>query len=169
MGNDKIFKTTWSFSVWVQTILLGGIVFIFFPWLHISRYAQDFSSQPSSLLILLLGPAIFIIAAHFAPQKYITTDTQIIIHRFGSNIIIPIDKIKSIRNITRKELKTIFRIIGVGGFMGKYGIYRSSEIGNFRMSTTNLSNLILIEYNNSDKIIISPDNPQEFLNSINKE
>ncbi len=166
MASNRTFNAPWSLSTWIITLLFTTIVFGIVPWLYTSHISQTNQSYPSSIAILLIGPAIFIIAALFAPRKYIITDKQIIVRRLGSDLIIPFGNIINTSYIHRKELKTTYRIFGVGGFMGMYGTYRSSAIGPFTMAATNTSNLILIECINSNKLIISPDTPQEFLNSL---
>ncbi len=55
-----------------------------------------------------------------------------------------------------------YRILGNGGLFGYTGYYRNSTFGNMRWFATQRKNYILIEKNNGQKIIITPDEPDFF-------
>jgi hypothetical protein len=47
-----------------------------------------------------------------------------------------------------------------------YGVYYSSSVGIFKAYITNMSNLVLIKYSDDKKILLSPEKPEEFVNTI---
>ena len=169
-NNVQEFAAPWSLLVLLMTITVGVIVFGVVPAICITSYNQSVASggvqTELPILFAILVPLIFVLVKLFAPRKYIVTDSDIIVKRSGPDITIPIRDINNIRHISRKELGAVFRLFGVGGFCGTYGLFSSSGIGIFKGYTTNRSCLVVIEHSYVKKIVISPENPEEFVNTI---
>jgi len=171
VSDGRKFSSSWSFDVWIMTIILGIIVFIVVPyaiWNGLQAIETINDKTITHVLLAGLIPIIFMIATLFAPIGYTVTESSMIINRLGTNIIVPIAKIDRIRRITNKEIKFPIRICGVGGFCGSYGKFYNHKFGVFQAYITNRKTLIFIEYNNCKKILISPEKPEEFLDAVDQ-
>jgi len=60
-------------------------------------------------------------------------------------------------------------VFGVGGFCGSYVKFYNYKLGVFQTYITNRKTLIFIEDGNSNKILISPERPEEFLNAVDQD
>ncbi len=171
-NNVQEFAAPWSRLVWIRTIAICVVGFGVVPAICITSYNQSVASggvqTELPILFAILVPLIFVLVKLFAPRKYIITDSDIIVKRSGPDIVIPVRDINNIRHVSRKELGAVFRLFGVGGFCGMYGLFSSSRIGIFKSYTTNRSCLVVIEHSYVKKIVISPENPEEFVNTISQ-
>lgn len=77
------------------------------------------------------------------------------------------DEIQMVRMTEAKELAGTWRSFGVGGFFGYFGYYRSARMGNMQWYVTQRKNFVMIELKTGKKIIISPDEPSDFLMAVN--
>jgi hypothetical protein len=57
----------------------------------------------------------------------------------------------------------VIRTGGIGGLFGYYGWFRSSNLGSIFYYATQSKNRILIELNDGEKIMITPDDPLALL------
>ena len=166
---DKIqpFSARWSPLIWLITILFGLIVLIIIPHsiLHIVRAGALANEQTRAWLFLVwvIPLIILLTTVLFAPMKYTVTNTEIIVNRFGPNVIIPIEHIDDIRRIQKQELGFALRIFGSGGFCGGYGTFYNGRLGLFQAYITNRKSLVFIKCSGRKKFLISPETPEEFL------
>ena len=112
-----------------------------------------------ALVVLTLA-----ISWQMRPTRYEVSDEAVRIVRAWpfKSIEIPKAEIKDVRPVTF-TWKTL-RTCGVGGLFGSGGWFWNKELGRFFVAVTNGHNLILIE--NGGKFVISPENPDEFADSL---
>ena len=72
------------------------------------------------------------------------------------------------REISNNDMGLTIRTFGVGGLFGYFGKFFNSKIGRLTMYGTRRNNTVLIETDNK-KIILTPDDPIEFLKHKEKQ
>jgi hypothetical protein len=147
----KLGKLTYVISLLIL-IILG---YSFFQ-VHSSKY----------LIILICVVVLLALTILFKPLYYVIQEDYIVIKRLIGSIKIPISSVTDIWfEKEKKGLGIKIRLLGVGGFLGFFGIYNSTKLGIIYMYATKLTGLIVIK---SEKTyVISPENPEDFLLTIN--
>ena len=127
--------------------------------------AYEHNPVGSSLLIGLLV-LICLFCLLFRPINYVLTSDHLIIHRLFNDIKIKRKDILTVREVSKVDMGLTIRTFGVSGLFGYFGRFSNSKIGKLTMYATRRNNSVLIETGNK-KIILTPDNPIELVNSIN--
>jgi ABC-type uncharacterized transport system permease subunit len=154
---DKFTKIT---TVVVSLMLLSAIVLQFMVFKNNNFWIPLITSS-----FILVG---FIITLLYKPNTYTIQSNQVIIHRFINEVVIKKFEIKSIKQIEKDELKGTIRTFGVGGLFGYFGKFYNSTFGAITWYATRRSNYILITTSTNKKIIITPDNPEDFVKEFYK-
>ena len=98
----------------------------------------------------------------YAPVSYILEDNQLlVVRRINSKAFSPVIKCTSIEY---DKPSFVLRLWGNGGLFSGSGIFWNRKYGVFRayVTTGKRSHLVLVE-TPSDKVIITPENPGQFL------
>lgn len=168
MSNDcRQYAARWSILNWLFTILVSFLAFVFIPieiWTHVSPHGLE---GPSAGYVYLLGlcPALLLFALLFAPIGYAIAAGQIRVRRPGFDVIVSISDVKAIRRIHRKDLGFAVRI-GLGGYFGTYGSLITTRLGLMAVYATNGKSLVLIERQGGRKLLISPSDPDDFVQRV---
>jgi|GEM_PF-2108245 len=109
----------------------------------------------STILLLMIGIILF--AYLFAPRAYSITENYLIIHRPISNKVFSLQSIDDIRQINKNEMKVLIQTLGITSVLGKYSRNYSHHFGNVMFYATKRDNYVLISFNNTKKILITPD------------
>ncbi|MGV3530342.1 MAG: PH domain-containing protein [Flavisolibacter sp.] len=105
---------------------------------------------------------IFLVSYLFKPYKYSLTETNIIIHRLIGNVLIDRQDIKRVDKINTDLLKNSTK----GGGFGYFGKF-NTEMGRMTWYGTRKDKGVLITKNDDKKIVVTPDNWEEFLHEFN--
>lgn len=149
------FKAPWDLKLIIITsiiiLLLGGSLFWEPNLIH-------------SVIIL----AIILGCTAFGVYGYSIQEGKLKIIRWGWATEI---EIKDITNVNATLHATIgsIRTFGIGGLFGYIGYYKNSILGSYKAYATNSDNTVLIETNHNGKIVITPDDPNEFIESLNSK
>lgn len=158
MNSSKFYRAPWGMMLIVisalTTILCLGIPAIEFIKPHNNK---DFALFLP--VLLLAGGALFII------KGYTLTNDTLIIHRLFWDTQLPLAGLKS-ADQNMNPLRGAIRTWGNGGLYSFTGYYYSKPLGTFRMYATDLKKLVVI-YFAKGAAVISPENPEEFVRSIN--
>ena len=117
---------------------------------------------PISLTLILL------IAYLFRPNNYSVDEDKLLIHRMIKDVEIKRDNIKYVEIIDESKVKNSIRTFGSGGFFGSFGKFWNSTLGSMTWYVTRKNNFVLVETNDQKKIILTPDNPEDFVAFFNK-
>ena len=109
------------------------------------------------LLPLLIATFIY------SPKSYTVDLDNIVVKRLAKDFLISRKDIKSIVEITSKEMGMPWRTFGNGGLFGYTGYYSSSKTGKMRWFVSQRKNYVLITMNNDSKFLLSPDDVAGFL------
>lgn len=152
----KIFTLSYSQLHLFSTLFICSLPFIFI--------IIAFTTGEREILfgfVIVLG--IIGVCYLFAPQHYEVDDSGLLIWRYGPKIFIPKEKILDVRPVT---LKFAIRTFGTGGLFGSYGWFYASNIGKFRAYITRSDRHVLLELAGEAPLLVSPDDPDEFLKNI---
>lgn len=152
---DKLAKVVTT----VITILFTAIIFLQLIFI------QDFGNTSSIITITILLIS-YLIAFIFRPISYIILDKLLVIHRPLLDLKIALNEIENIVVLDSQELKRTIRTFGVGGLWGYWGSFANSRIGAMKWYATRMSNAVLITTGNNKKIVLTPDDPELFVEKL---
>jgi hypothetical protein len=152
---DKLAKVVTA----VITILFTAIIVLQLIFI------QDFGNTSSIITITTLLIS-YLIAFIFRPISYIILDELLVIHRPLLDIKIALTEIENIVVLDSQELKGAIRTFGVGGLWGYWGRFANSRIGAMKWYATRMSNAVLITTGNNKKIVLTPDDPELFVEKL---
>jgi len=110
---------------------------------------------------------IYTLAFAFRPIAYVITPNEVIIRRLLTNIHIQRADIENIAAIDQTVMNGAIRTFGVGGLFGYYGGFANTSIGRMTWYATRKDKAVLLRTVNDKKIILTPDEPQRFINHLN--
>ena len=106
---------------------------------------------------------IYIVLFGFKPAGYRITEKEITIRRLFGDVQIDRQQIKSITVIDREELRWSLRLFGVGGVFGYFGTFANRKIGKMTWYATRRNTPVLLITIENKKIILTPDDPVQFV------
>ncbi|MFC1489755.1 PH domain-containing protein [Candidatus Latescibacterota bacterium] len=115
---------------------------------------------PISIIPLL---AVFL----YVPLKYTLTPDKVIINRLGPDKIIARSEIKSVSILDNNMLKGSLKLFANGGMGGYVGLYSNKALGQYKAHATRRNNYVLLE-SETEKYIITPDDPKRFVETYNQ-
>jgi hypothetical protein len=86
------------------------------------------------LLLVYIGTYVF------SPQGYTLNVDGLTIHRYYSDVHIPMENIKSVEIIAKESMKWTIRTFGVGGLFGYYGNFTNRKFGSMIFYATRRNN-----------------------------
>ena len=149
-------KTAKIVTVCVSFLLLLIVIF------QAVIYVQ-YQSWPSLASIFLLF-ILYIVTYLYSPRFYKIESNNITVHRAASNVTFLRSEIKNIQIINGQKLRGAIRTFGVGGMFGYFGQFLNAELGCMTWyATQRKRTAVLIEMTNNKKIIVTPDEPEQFI------
>lgn len=146
-------------------LLLSGFIPIF------STNEFQFSEliHPSSVYVMPFGLIIILLLTYgFSPKRYGLQDRQLVIYRPFQNKIYATEDMHSVSIVSKEEMKGSMRVFGVGGLFGYFGLFRNSRYGTMIWYATRRDQFVVIERSNGRTIILTPDDPNSFVQEINQ-
>jgi hypothetical protein len=147
------FRAPWSNSLTITTglvlvALLLGIVFV----------------QGTPRIIIA---AILLASCLLMVRGYSVQDGRLYVHRLAWNNSFNLAKLKDVEacpDITNGSV----RLFGIGGLFSSTGNFRNQELGNYRAYLTDSKNAVVLTFSD-ECIVISPDDPEEFVRAVREE
>ena len=155
---DGLAKTV---TVAVTALFAVTIIFLLFP-------ITSLSITGSFFIAILIG-VVYFITYSFRPIDYEITDREIIIHRLIGNVKILREQIITAESIEKKKISWALRVFGVGGLFGYYGKFTNTQLGMMTWYATRRDKLILVKTQSGKKIILTPDDPEKFVEELNNK
>ncbi len=146
---------------------LGIVLFvvIFYP-IFTDPKGNPETKTLSLILIFVLLLLTYLIPYLFHPVKYVIDDEKLIIKRPLKPYIIELKEIKKIEPLDDDALKGKIRVFGSGGAFGYFGKFRNKRFGTMIFFATRLSNYVHILTIDGKNIILTPDEREDFVNTI---
>jgi hypothetical protein len=113
---------------------------------------------------------LFTLCYILSPRKYVTDGFNLMAYSKWQFVFSwPLKEIVSAKLVSEQELGwtlIIFRVFGVGGLFGYYGLFYNLTFGWTWWYASQNKNYVLLELQNGRKVILTPDNPEEFINAL---
>lgn len=146
-------------------ILFAGIIFGQFWFITDNGYSGLLYTSAALILIILISYA-------FSPLGYKILNNELIINRPFTNVKIDRSNIQSVEIIDHEQLRWSIRTFGVGGLFGYYGKFANTSLGSMTWYVTRRDKIVLLKTNDNKNIILSPDDPEmfveEYMKSVNR-
>ncbi|SDD14641.1 PH domain-containing protein [Niabella drilacis] len=152
-------RTTKTITTLVAVLMLAVLTSMWFSlkaagtWLSLS-----FMAVVSFLAVLM--------PYGFSVKKYQLSNEELVICRPFGNKHILLTTLRSAVVIDPKLLRWSWRIFGSGGMFGYYGNFSNRQLGTMKWFMTRKDTAVLIETEQHKKIVISPDDPEGFVNTF---
>jgi len=146
-------STVWTLIVCMLPILFFG--WMFFRTLETNNTVATVIT--GCMIAMSLG--IFILGIVCTPHKYILTDSHLIVKRHFKDIVIPLQNIKCIRQMTANDKKGMLRTFGAEGVFGSWGYYSTSAHKELVVFARRYDNRTLV-ITDRKKYVIAPDDLQ---------
>ncbi|MEI7803091.1 MAG: PH domain-containing protein [Bacteroidota bacterium] len=147
--------------------IIGGIVFVPILFLGCLSFANRENDTSYITLFSSIPPIVILVVTFlYRPMNYTVTSSLIIINRPVSLFKINRIEIAKCSIVSKKEMSGTIRTFGNGGLFGYTGYYRNAKFGTMRWFATQRKNYVLIEKINGKKIIITPDEPENFIAAL---
>ena len=143
-------------------------ILVTFLFLGIIWYGMaEASSSKGVLFTSAFLALVYIICWLLRPLRYSVTETELLIERPLGKIRIKKEAITNISILQESNIGGAVRTFGVGGLFGYYGKYYNSAFGSMSWYVTRSDKPVLITTAKS-KILVSPDEPQRFAQTLRK-
>ena len=157
MINTTEFKTAKMDN---RTSVITIVVLLFLVLFPFSTFLFDEAEPVFLVTSFVLMYGAIIIAYCFVPKRIAVSDSQILIKNVFGSVIININEIKSILRLNKTGFS--LRTFGVGGLFGYFGYFNGKDI----WYVTNVQKKVQIILKSGKKYILSPENPEEFINIV---
>ena len=159
---------TTSLDKFNKTITIIVIVFLLVISTTIFFLIPDGERNTTDLMVFL--PIILCMVVYlFRPNNYSVYSDKLLIHRMINNVEIDRNNIQSVQEIDESQVKNSLRTFGVGGFFGNFGTFWNGKLGKMTWYVTRKNNFVLVETKDQKKIILTPDEPKQFVASFNHQ
>ena len=158
-----IFKTTLD-KLTKGITLAAAILLLLIIALQLGLVMQ--ASKTLAIVLSAFILAVFLMAYLFRPLYYELTGSELIIHRPIKDVKIVRQNILRAEPVDKKQLKGTIRLFGVGGFFGYYGKFTNSRFGSMTWYATRKDNTILLTTGDKKKILLTPDEPELFIQEL---
>lgn len=153
----KNFKAPWDLLLILLTavvaFLLIGVNYIF---------------TSDSIFPLIMGLCIILFCALFGIYGYRIQDGKMRVVRLGWFKDFPISDIKSVE-YHPNAMKGSLRTWGIGGLFGYIGHFKNRLLSNYKAYATHRRKTVIINTKENEQIVITPDDPKEFVESLRFE
>lgn len=155
MENTFRQKLDTTSKVMTSAIALGSFVPVFIE------------NEKAAIAILIL-PVIFLFGLLTWNYKVSLNESYLKLHKLANNKIIPFSEIEKVERLPKSEANRMIRAFGNGGLFGYTGLFSHGTHGGMRLYATSANNMVLLFLRNGKKIVISPNEPENFIEALNK-
>ena len=152
----------------IGTVLLLSIVLVFLVVFIFKLIKDNFEKEDIMLPIFVL--VILAILNYSYGERilgYDVTTEGVKIVKGNNTELIRKDRIIEVKLIDKSDLKFSVRTFGVGGVFSYSGTFSNKKLGSMTWYLTRKDSLVML-VTKMDKIVLSPDNCQEFYNEVKK-
>ena len=150
------YKASWSTRLILTTLITTLILF----GIPLFEYMQKASVDA----IIWIAPAIWLISVLFIVRGYRIDNNYLVINRLLWDTKIDLSALKK-AEYNPMAVRSSIRTFGNGGLFSFSGLFKNSTLGNYRQYSTNHKNTVIL-YLAAKTIVITPDNPENFVSTI---
>lgn len=129
-----------------------------------------FNDKTTFFTIIALSLFIILAALYCAPLSISASDELVEVHSVIGKRKIQIKGIESVE-LFRPSVGSFriytYRLLASGGYMGYWGLFRESDIGQYMAFYGKASQCFMITMKNGDKFVLGCHNPKEMVDYIN--
>ncbi|MGZ8900021.1 MAG: PH domain-containing protein [Limisphaerales bacterium] len=151
----------WGPRIWVITVLVTTLLLVIFPALLFS--APVLIPHMQWLIVVMMG-SIVGISALFLVRGYVINDNTLLVRRTLWKTRLDLHGIKSVA-ADPDALKGAWKTIGNDGLFAIHGWFWGKRQGKFRAFVTDPRCAVVLDCG-AQKIVISPEDPEGFVNAI---
>ena len=125
---------------------------------------MDRSLQPLRFGLGLLPLGVILVCGLFMVRGYSIANDTLLVHRPFWKTQVSLRELRSVKfdpTATHRSIRTF----GNGGFFSFTGYFRNKELGPYRAFMTDRRRAVVLRFPSS-VIVISPDRPENFVNTI---
>ena len=148
-------------------VITASITILFAALIAMDISLIDQTGRTVSILVLVGLLSIYFITFSIRPISYSLTGEKLIIQRPLKNVTISRSVIKSVEQLGSDKLSGTIRTFGVGGLFGYFGKFANRQLGNMTWYATRRDKAVLVRTVNNQKIILTPNNPEQFVTDFN--
>lgn len=146
------FRPPWDMLLFLMT---GGFLILLF----------SLGFALGSMIVIVFNWSIIIACIVFGVYGYSIQDGTLKIVRMGWSKDVALDSIKQVEKKPMAMMGSI-RIFGIGGVFGYIGNFKNSILGRYKAYVTHRKKTVLITTVTDQQLLISPDDPAEFIKSL---
>jgi len=167
--SERTFAAPWSASVWAIT---AGVCVVVLPVVFVAvamictRARAHGATEAWVFFVAGIPTTIVVLCILLAPLRYTAGESAVRVKRLGPDVLIPVEIIRRIRRLEKRDLGIGIRLFGSGGFLGGFGIFFCSRLGIVYGYVTDAARLVLIECDDGRKFLLSPETPDEFVETV---
>jgi len=158
------FRAAWSKSL-IVTSTFATLVCLGVSYALWTLPAEP-SFEPLRFWLALLPLAIMLLCALFAVRGYAITNNDLVIDRLLWKTRVSLRELQSVKFDPKATHRSI-RTLGNGGLFSFTGYFRNKELGSYRAFMTDRRRAVVLRFPSS-VIVISPDRPEDFVNTISQ-
>lgn len=112
----------------------------------------------------LLPISIVAVTAAFSVRGYTVRPRELLVHRLGWTTRIRLDGLESATAEPNATLGSV-RVFGIGGAFAFVGRFRNATLGSYRAYVTDPAFAVVVDLD-SGKVVVTPDSPVRFVESV---
>ena len=156
-----------SFDNLTKIVTIGVTILFAFIFLLPIIIIKDGSDNQNAIYTRVAMLLFYFITYGFSTKDYQLTQDEVIIRRLLGNAKIKRSEISSVEIIEKEQMGWLIRTFGVGGLFGYWGRFSSSKLGSMTWYATRKNKIVLITKINNKKIVITPDEAEQFISDFN--
>lgn len=156
------YRMKWGWDVALITLLTLVLIF----GISIAGFVSGGDGTKGGMVLLLIVVPVLLCTLLYMPYGMGCSDDGVYVRRVKGTLWIPYDEIQSLSPIDPSDVLQ-FRVMGSGGFMGYFGLFRSRKLGNFVLYATQRKGMVLIETSRKKYVVNCPD-PVAFVECCNR-
>lgn len=154
---SKVKLSTYSFII---TCLIIGI-------LSVGGFFLIINGEKYSYLSIIILVFVLISGMIYGPVSMSTNEQEVTVKSLARRQRFPISQIEKVE-LFQPTMGAI-RLLGSGGYMGYWGIFREGDIGKYVAYYGKASDCFLIRMKNGDKYVLGCENPDKMVEFINSK
>ena len=157
MEKRKQFRAPWDFLLIIVTTLIVVLLL-----------GMNYLYSSHSVIPTVITWGIILSCAAFGVYGYSIQNGKLRILRLGWSKDIPLSEIKSVE-FKPNALMGSLRIAGIGGVFGYIGHFKNRILGNYKAYATHRRKTVVIHTSRNEQIVITPDDPEQFVQVLQEE
>lgn len=160
-GDREMANQTFSARYDLLTKIVSAAVFL----LLVGIPLLAMNSGLTAVIAALASAAVIGLSFAWSPRGYEIAGGALRVKRLIGDAVFPLNQLRFVRAASPADFWGCIRLWGSGGLFGYYGRFWSKALGQTTWYVTDRNRMLILD-GGGKRIVVSPDNPDEFLASI---